>query len=324
MIKGSYNINLAYASSIPERPWANFGDSLNPILMHLLTGAEITHTDFDQDVPRLSAIGTILQDFSNGELDVWGTGMDVTYTRNAPWANCFNPSLTGIDYKIHAVRGMITNSVIKAAGIPTNDIYGDPAILLKKMLKTYVGQHKTGKIGVVCHLSELASYDDSGIPKPEIARYHFDSDDIVLISTIVKPEPMAILEKIKEIASCSYILSTSLHGLIIADIFETPCAQISDEDLAHGTYNIYDYRSIVDHRFRDYYSGMRQHSLPIFFAPQSHSMNTSAIKNFLESAWKPLKYLDEIAEELVHALPVRASGYHDHRTFGEYLSKLKL
>jgi pyruvyltransferase len=324
MISGDYNINLAYASSIPERPWANFGDSLNPILMHLLTGAKITHTDFDQDIPRMSAIGTILQDFSKGELDVWGTGLDVTLTRSAPLSNHFAPSLTGIDYKIHAVRGMTTNSVLKAAGIHTNDIYGDPAILLKKMLKTYIGEQKNGKIGIVCHLSELASYDDSGIPKPEIKRYQFDSDDIMLISTIVKPEPMAILEKIKQIASCSYILSTSLHGLIIADIFETPCAQISDENLTHDNYSIYDYRPIVDHRFRDYYSGMRRSNLPIFFAPHSQPMNTSTIRTFLDAAWKPLRYLDEIAEELVHALPVRASGYHDHTTFTKYLNELQL
>lgn len=324
MIKSDYTINLAYASSIPERPWANFGDSLNPILMHLLTGAKIAHADFDQNIPRLAAIGTILQDFSSGELDVWGTGLDVTQTSVAPSARHFDPSLTGINYKIHAVRGMITNSVLRAAGIHTNNIYGDPAILLKKMLNTYVGSQKTGKIGVVCHLSELAVYDDSTTPIPDIARYHFDSDDIFLISTVVKPEPIAILEKIKEIASCSYILSTSLHGLIIADIFETPCAQISDANLAHGNYSIHDYRAIVDHRFRDYYSGMRQNDLPIFFAPVSERMDTSVIKAFLDSAWRPLRHLEEIAERLVEALPVRATGYHDHTVFSKYLNELQL
>lgn len=324
MLKGEYSLNLSYASSTPKRPWANFGDSLNPILMHLLTGLMINHANFNENAPRLSAIGTILQDFSKGDLDVWGTGLDVTKTSAIPSLKCFNPLKTDINYKIHAVRGAVTDTILNSFGIKTKGVYGDPAILLKKMLHSYVGSKKNGKIGVVCHLSELESYDDRTIPKKDIIRYQFESDNIKLISTIVKPDHISILEKIKEIASCSYIISTSLHGLIIADIFNTPCAYLSSAGLSHDQYSIYDYRSIIDHRFRDYYSGMRQATLPVFFAPTNKTISVNEVIAFLETQWKPLRFLDEIAEELVGALPLRVNGYHDHLSFPDSLSQLKL
>ena len=324
MLEGEYSLNLSYASSIPERPWANFGDSLNPILMHLLTGLKINHKNFNEDVPRLAAIGTILQDFSKGSLNVWGTGLDVTKTSVAPGLKCFDPTKTGVDYKIHAVRGAVTDSVLKAFGIKTNGVFGDPAILLRKMLKSYIGSERNNKIGVVCHLSELESYDDSNVPKKDIKRYEFESDDIKLISTIVKPSANSILEKIKEIASCSYILSTSLHGLIIADIFDIPCAYLSSANMSHGEYSIYDYRGFIDHRFRDYYSGMRQLTMPVFFAPKTKAINVSEAIAFLSCAWKPLKFVDEIAEELVSAFPLSITGYEDQVIFPEYLDQLKL
>ena len=324
MLQGEYSLNLSYASSIPERPWANFGDSLNPILMHLLTGLKINHVNFNENVHRLSAIGTILQNFSKGHLDVWGTGLDVTKTSVIPSLKYFDPLKTDITYKIHAVRGAVTDTVLNSFGIKTNGVYGDPAILLKKILHSYIGSEKNGKVGVVCHLSELESYDDSAIAKKDIIRYQFESDEIKLISTIVKPDFISILEKIKEIASCSYILSTSLHGLIIADIFDIPCAHLSSGRLPHDRYSIYDYRSIVDQRFRDYYSGMRQVTLPVFFAPNDTKISVAEVIAFLEAQWSPLRFLNEIAEELVDSLPLRVSGYHDHPSFPGYLSQLKL
>ena len=324
MITGDFSINLSYASSVPERPWANFGDSLNPILMHLLTGLKIKHSDFDEDAPRICAIGTILQDFSKGDLNVWGTGLDVTKTHSAPELSYFDPRFTGVNYKIHAVRGAVTEAVLKSFGLHTTGVYGDPAILLKKMLKSYIGDEKNGRVGIVCHLSELERYDDSAKASKDILRYDFDSDDVDLISTIVKPNPSSILEKIKEIAGYSYILSSSLHGLIIAEIFGTPCAYLGLAALPHGRYSIFDYREIVDHRFRDYYSGLRQTTLPVFFAPRDKKIEVSEVRPFLDASWAPPLFIDEIAEELVYSLPLKASGYCDHLDFPEYLNDLKL
>jgi hypothetical protein len=324
MLEGKFQLNLSYASSIPEQPWANFGDSLNPILLHLLTEMAVKHTNFDEDVNRLSAIGTILQDFSNGTLDVWGTGLDVTKTTIKPLLNHFNPLKTNVDYKVHAVRGLVTDTVLKGFGIRTNGVFGDPAILLKRMLKSYVGSEKNGKIGVICHLSELSRYDDTAGAHNYLARYHFETDEIKLISTIVKPEPIAILEKIKEIASYSYILSASLHGLIVADIFNTPCAHLASENFQHGRYSIFDYRSVVDHRFRDYYSGMREVTLPVYFAPVDGKIHPLEVINFLESHWRPLSFVDDIAEELIASFPLRTPGFRDHHVFPEYLWQLTL
>ena len=51
---------------------------------------------------------------------------------------------------------------------------------------------------------------------------------------------------VREIASCAAVLSTSLHGLIVADAYDIPAAWATlAPDLMGGTFKFHDYESNV-------------------------------------------------------------------------------
>lgn len=318
------SLGLVYAASTKERQYANFGDALSPIVIHLLTGGKVKHLNFNSDCERIAAIGTILHNFSNNTLHVWGTGLDVTRNiRNAD-KKYFDPRDMNIDYKIHAVRGRITEAALSCFGVSVSGVYGDPAILLRKMLKTYVGDKKNGKIGVICHLTELEDYSPDSLVKEELKRYKFDSDGFKLINPITNPDPLSVVKKVKEIAECSYILSASLHGLIIAEAFNVPCAMLSSLVVKSDRFSIFDYNESLDHRFRDFYSGMDEPSLLAYRAPYNISLGYSDVKSFLDSFWSPIKNFDEVADKLANAFPVDPTSYKDNVELSEEFFLLKV
>lgn len=311
------SLGLVYAASVKERPYANFGDALSPIVIHLLTGEKVKHLDFNSDCERISAVGTILHSFSNNTLHVWGTGLDVTRNiRNAD-KKFFDPRDMNIDYKIHAVRGRITEAALSCFGVSVSGVYGDPAILLRKMLKTYVGDKKNGKIGVICHLTELEDYSPESFVKEGLKRYRFDSDNFKLINPITNPDPLSVVEKVKEIAECSYILSASLHGLIIAEAFNVPCAMLSSSVSKSDRFSVFDYNERIDHRFRDFYSGMGEPTCLAYKAPVQEKLSIDEVKDFLDKRWVEILGFDKAAEELASSFPGKYYGFVDHKSFDD-------
>jgi pyruvyltransferase len=315
-------INLAWAASTSDTPYSNFGDALNPILLHLLTGREITHSNFDSNESKLVAIGTILQDFRNGKVDVWGTGLDVRVPCQQGERRYFDPRITNVDYCVHAVRGIMTAHTLSSFGVNVPKVYGDPAILLRRLLHSYVKGERQDKLGMVCHLSELQNYTDFS-EVSDLELYKFDSEEAKVISPLTKPFAKCILEKIKEIASYNFILSRSLHGLIIADIFDIPCAYYTTGGFESGVYSIFDNSVDIDHRFRDYYSGIGRTVVPVYVCPDE-GIDVDDAKQFLTRNWEPFSQWDAISERLVNALPFCVDGYTDHTEFASSIDALKL
>ncbi|EKU82866.1 polysaccharide pyruvyl transferase family protein [Massilia timonae] len=316
-------IKLAYAASTARVPYANFGDALNPIILHLLTGEQISHSNFDSDEHKLVAIGTILQDFRNGTADVWGTGLDVRVSAMPNERHYFDPLLTNVFYRIHAVRGQITAHTLRAFGIDVPATYGDPAILLRRMLNTYIKGEKQGKIGLVCHLSELTRYDNTASTRDDLHHYKLGSEDLSIISPITLPTAKDVLAKVKEIASYKYILSRSLHGLIIADIFDIPCAYLTSGTFRSGVYNIFDATVDIDHRIRDYYSGLGRTTAPVYVCPPD-GVNVEEAQRFLERSWEPYSKWNSISNNLLNALPFSINGYQDYTTIPSTIDNLKV
>lgn len=306
------SINLAYAASIPTVPFANFGDALNPILLSLLTGEKITHCNFNTDVEKLLAIGTILQDFRNGTANVWGTGLDARVPTTSGEKFHFDPRFTNVTYQVHAVRGLLTAHSLRAFGVDVPEVYGDPAILLRKMLGSYVKSERQGKFGLVCHLSELTDYNNTSTVRDNLNFYKSVGNEASVISPLTLPTASAVLEKVKEIASYDYILSRSLHGLIIADIFNIPCAYLTSGNFKSGIYSIFDATVDIDHRFRDYYSGLGKSTAPVYVCPSSNELDVNEAREFLNRNWTSNPHWDSLSAQLLRALPYPVTGYKDY------------
>lgn len=189
----------------------NFGDNL----MHHLLGelfqleAEYVHCS----KAELLGVGSVLDAYfrrKRGEpvkwfrklpwrtMQVWGSGFMAADTR-AIWPQSI---------KIQAVRGPLSRERLKETGVSPGDIaLGDPALLLPQIWPA--GPSKDCKVLIAPHFVTLdvfkKKYGDR-LPR------HWEILDLL-------KEPRSIASKI---AGAEFVISSSLHGLIVADAYNVP------------------------------------------------------------------------------------------------------
>ncbi len=215
----------------------NFGDLLSPWLFEKMTGKPVkliksnvrkcwhlsTLEKFERKALRSKhyvSIGSVISRARNSSI-VWGTGAFGT------------EQFCQLSYKAEyrAVRGPLTRQLLKNAGITVPEIYGDPALLVQNYYTTR--PEKRYKIGVVLRWSE-----GKWITK----KYGKDIKIINLGSADVD-------NTLFDILSCDRIITSSLHGLIIADSFGIPNAFLSSETPKGGLFKYFDYFASVN-KFR--------------------------------------------------------------------------
>ncbi|QNN23320.1 polysaccharide pyruvyl transferase family protein [Planctomycetales bacterium ZRK34] len=173
-------------ASIPLYWWRdrdNFGDSLAPEVVGRISSQ---HTHWTNKGPKLLAIGSIIQ-FANQDDVIWGSGIHHNFLqRPAPKT------------KVLAVRGPLTRDYLRSQGVDCPPIYGDPAILMPIL---HPGTHDpNGSTGIVLHFGDKPYYQDINLIDVE-------SDWQIVLARILE---------------CSKIVSSSLHGIIIAEAFGIP------------------------------------------------------------------------------------------------------
>jgi len=197
----------------------NFGDAINKYLVEKLTGKEVIKAS-----PRYSSrknyfvIGSILHKV-NAKSIVWGSGF---VSRDS---KCLS-----VPHKIHAVRGPLTRELLLHQGISCPDVYGDPALLLPRI---YSPQKRDKyKLGIIAHY----------VDKENKWLKNINDENI----NIIDIENMNYLEFIDHITSCEMIVSSSLHGLIVADAYSVPSLWVKFSDkVTGGGFKFLDYFSSV-------------------------------------------------------------------------------
>lgn len=185
----------------------NFGDSLNPHLLKLISGKEVklvNPTETEEDV--FFCIGSIMH-YVNDNAVVWGTGMiDEKY------------KLKAIPKKITAVRGPETQHELSKLGISCPEIYGDPSLLISWFYQPKV--KKKYDLGIIPHYVDK---NNRWLRKL--------NDPVVKILDIQKEDPFRFIDDVLE---CEMIASSSLHGLIIADAYGIPSTWLEFSDKWFG------------------------------------------------------------------------------------------
>jgi len=191
----------------------NFGDELTPYIIERLWGRKCEWADIpDCEMAAVGSIIEILQWESEGQpIKVWGSGFIKPGPRYAH---------KNLDF--YAVRGPKSLSRIVQV---RNVALGDPGLLCNRIFKA--SKKKTHKVGVVFH------FTDENSPALDPIR---DSQEYLLINPLNKPD-----EVIRQITSCEFILSSSLHGLIMADAFNVPNYWMPLSELLGGDYKFEDY-----------------------------------------------------------------------------------
>lgn len=197
---------------------SNFGDLLSPWLMKQMTGVDPVLADRSR--PHYVMIGSITDKGSDHSI-LWGTGTYGTESKSEVNGKA----------KYTAVRGPLTRAKLNAKwgfGIKVPEVYGDPAILVPLYYRPKV--KVTHDYGVVVRWSERkwaeATYG------PGVKLIDFARGDIEGV--------------LDDMLSCKRIISSSLHGLIIADAYGIPNAWLASTTPRGGEYKFIDYFASVD------------------------------------------------------------------------------
>ncbi|HCC95763.1 MAG TPA: hypothetical protein DEQ26_15865 [Flavobacteriaceae bacterium] len=222
----------------------NMGDMLNVMIPRDVFGVEIKHTQnpYVADstgigsylntyfVPKsaykefstLKKIGMKAFDTFENETKIWSTGF-ISYA--AEEEVCIRSS----KIKIASVRGELSKQRLEKILNQKLDITtGDGGLLSSELIKSTT---KKFEIGIIPHFKEL----DEKIYSEILSKY----PSIKLID--LRKEPYSVLEEISE---CEYILSSSLHGLIVSDSLRIPNLRIITSNRLLGD----------GFKFDDYYS----------------------------------------------------------------------
>jgi hypothetical protein len=137
-----------------------------------------------------------------------------------------NASESGSGGKYLAVRGPFSARKLIEEGYPQCTVFGDPALLLPLVYTPSV-KYKRG-VGLVPHMNDFNSIK-SDFP---LAKVVFLCGKIEQI--------------IDEICSCEYIISTSLHGIIVAHAYGVPALWIKRGDICTDGFKFKDYFASVN------------------------------------------------------------------------------
>lgn len=139
--------------------------------------------------------------------------------------------------RVYSVRGPLTRQLLIEQGIECPEVYGDPAVLLPLLYKPQV--RKKYKIGLIPHYVDQT--------KPQVKEL-LESDDVHFIDILLSPsktKPSIMREWkqwIDELCSCEVVVSSSLHGLIIADAYNIPTVWVKfGDDINGNDFKYYDY-----------------------------------------------------------------------------------
>jgi pyruvyltransferase len=189
-------------------PAKNFGDTLTPVILKHFFSEEKIELANRGEAGKILAVGSIVHLAVKGDT-VWGSGS------NRPWRK-----YNGRGIRYLAVRGPLTREQIKHSFGP--DIYGDPAILLPLIYKPKI--KKACKLGIVPHY----------VDKPFAQRPRRGEKTIDIQEDWKKV--------IDEILSCERIISSSLHGLIVAEAYGIPAQwAIWSKKIVGGEFKYQDY-----------------------------------------------------------------------------------
>lgn len=170
----------------------NFGDFLSPIIV----AAVLKKFEVKDWRPhkRLAAIGSILHLTKTGDV-VWGSGVNGKVAEK-------DHTFKNLDVRL--VRGPITRKFLKKYGVDAPATYGDPALLMPLLFPKLKWHPTPKKIIMIPNLNDLPLLPD--IP-----------GHITLVSPLSHYKGV-----VDEILTSELVLSSSLHGIILAEAFGVP------------------------------------------------------------------------------------------------------
>lgn len=224
---------------------SNFGDDLSPLVVRHLSARDVVFRPVA--ACDLVAIGSVINAvvdkqwkralrFRLDRVKVWGTGS---------FESDRLQKHRGLDF--FAVRGPLTRD---AMNLPPAIALGDPGLLVDRLKPA---TSKRYRWGIIPHVVDQ--------DQPIVSRMRNDTSGSIVID-MKNPDPVQV---IREIASCEFIISSSLHGVIAADALGIPHLWTKmTGDVLHA-----------DWKFRDYFLSVgREAPDPVAAVPDLRVLET--------------------------------------------------
>jgi pyruvyltransferase len=183
----------------------NFGDYLSFVIVTKMAADADCFLGEERSTPaRLLAIGSILH-FARDNDVVWGSGVN----GKMPVERHVFEQLD-----VRAVRGPLTRDFLMRKGIEVPEVYGDPGILVADLLTSRFPRaiERTEPVAFVPNLHDL----------PAMAGWENVISPLSPWSTVID-----------RISRAQHVISTSLHGLVVADAFGIPGTYLRLTDVEH-------------------------------------------------------------------------------------------
>lgn len=273
---GRYTFLLLWTCG--TRQHQNWGDDLNYYFIELATGKRVIRCPNSWLFRRMCiknylCIGSTLTFYPLNTTAVWGAGL-INHRQNL--------ALKSKPLEILAVRGPLTRQWLLEQGVDCPEVYGDPALLLPRFYTPKV--RPRSRFGVVPHYVDLERHPpamDSLMAWPEVkhiaVRDYRDWRDIV-----------------DDIVSCDYVLSTSLHGLIVAEAYGIPSLWVEFETPIAGW----------EFKFNDFYASIGKAGMTPFRVTETTTLEEIWARR---SSWVPAR-VDMEPLLAVCPFPLRLEG----------------
>jgi hypothetical protein len=212
----------------------NFGDELSPLLVELVSGRQVEHSSVAKC--DMISLGSIFEGvykklfkrklrFNTNPIHVWGTGFIDNKEINV---NKYNKN-----FKVHAVRGILTNQKLHGSKIPM----GDPGLLSRDLIEA---QEKKIKTLIMPHIAHRG-YKEIG---------HLQNTIKGSVVADLTQNPIDIL---KQISSAEMVISSSLHGLICSDSLGVKNIRLNlGSGLKGGDFKFDDYDTSIGRKIAEF------------------------------------------------------------------------
>lgn len=194
----------------------NIGDQLAPVIYDWMLMRKNVKPMWTKRTIHLLTVGSILGIFFCDGI-VWGSGilgfesMDFIHKHKRL-----------IKYDIRAVRGPLTAHFLETQGYKTSNIFGDPGILMP-LIFTPSDCKKRYKVSIIHHISQMKDINK------DIKGHHY-----------IDVKTSDYRKFITEICQSKLIISSSLHGIILAESYGIP-AIFLNEGVEKELFKYYDW-----------------------------------------------------------------------------------
>lgn len=287
----------------------NAGDLLNANIVSAVSGRP-TYFVRDRGKPFLLPAGSTLASAAETTA-VWGAGL-------------MHPDLglgAAKSENVYLLRGKKTHTALRNAGVNIKDIpLGDPLFLASSIFGVNRSAESQSRIGIMPHYADRLS--------PLIRRLTKQSG---VVDLNVSENPINLLNKI---ATCDYVISTCLHGLILAESLGIPSLWVKTGKVFAGAdYEFSDWFSICQSpqakpwmlkdsdKLADLVSACQRHHPDIILSDLKKSFPSERISEFEETGLSgPVVPVQECRER---AVPVFVISFNRGRMTRNLFNSLK-